>query len=215
MGACLRMGATTRQVVVAPAADRRQRDEVETGSRILAEHRERPNGYPEVTRLSPSLLLGSLYDALDVGLLQKEGVTHCVNATMAVIPEDDHVRLDVHLEDDSEADIFQHFRKVSGFLGSASQGGGCALVHCEQGVSRSATLVTAFWMQERRWTAAEALRALKAARPIACPNDGFLGALVKWEATLFEGEACVRSTLATLQAICNRQRMSRRLEMLT
>jgi protein-tyrosine phosphatase len=47
------------------------------------------------------------------------------------------------------------------------------LVHCKEGVSRSATVALAFLMQKRRLTVKDALRQVHDRRDI-CPNDGFL-----------------------------------------
>ncbi|ROV97974.1 hypothetical protein VMCG_07061 [Cytospora schulzeri] len=59
--------------------------------------------------------------------------------------------------------------------------GGRVLVHCTQGVSRSATIVAAYLMWRKRETAAKVLAFMKSKRPRVHPNYGFLDQLVVWE----------------------------------
>lgn len=53
---------------------------------------------------------------------------------------------------------------------------GKVVVHCYQGVSRSATIVAAFLMLKRGMSAEEALKTLRKKREIF-PNEGFLNQL--------------------------------------
>ncbi|XP_069377403.1 dual specificity protein phosphatase 22-B isoform X2 [Paralichthys olivaceus] len=77
----------------------------------------------------------------------------------------------------------QHFRDSITFIHeSRLKGEGC-LVHCVAGVSRSVTLVVAYIMTVtgRGWV--ESLAAVRAARPCAGPNLGFLRQLEEFENT--------------------------------
>jgi len=165
---------------------------------ILDSHRLRPPGYPLMSQVRPSLFLGSMYDALDRTLLEKEAITHAVNLTPAKLPEDNVLRLCISIEDDVDEDIFQHFVPVCRFVTQALLQGGHVLLHCEQGISRSATLVLAFLMQSEQMQATTALAELKTIRPIACPNKGFWEALIQWEALLCVGGERPRKDGATV-----------------
>lgn len=55
------------------------------------------------------------------------------------------------------------------------------LVHCTAGISRSATIVAAYLMWKRQWSASIALDFIQTKRPIICPNIGFIKALIKFE----------------------------------
>lgn len=189
-----------------------QNEREELSLRILSDHRERPLGYPSATLLRPSLLLGSLYDALDTSLLKREGVTHAINATRASLPVDGIHRLGISIEDDPNADIFPHLTATCQFIQEALEHGGFLLIHCEQGVSRSATIATAFLMSSERRAATDVLAELKRLRPIVNPNEGFLTALVEWEASLHLGSEA--STLQVLNGICHPKPQDKRPEML-
>jgi len=175
----------------------------EDTKRILERYRERPPGfgYPGPTEAQPHLFIGSLYDALDKSWLTAQHITHAVNATQAELPSGDGVRRHwVRLDDDQDADIFPHFRPTCAFLDEALASDGRVLVHCEQGISRSATLLTAYAMRKARLPALAALVALRKQRQMVDPNPGFLKALVHWEAELRLDRPA--STLEALQAVC-------------
>lgn len=59
--------------------------------------------------------------------------------------------------------------------------GGRVLVHCTEGISRSATIVAAYLMWRKRETAAKILTYIKHKRPKINPNEGFLHQLQVWQ----------------------------------
>ncbi len=56
---------------------------------------------------------------------------------------------------------------------AARAGGGCVLVHCSQGVSRSAALVIGYLMWKLGQPYDEVYQSVKAIRGVANPNIGF------------------------------------------
>lgn len=65
-----------------------------------------------------------------------------------------------------------------------AEGGGAVLVHCYAGVSRSASCVIAFLMQECGLTFMEAMTYVRKKRPIVFPNFGFQRQLMEFEKAL-------------------------------
>jgi hypothetical protein len=63
--------------------------------------------------------------------------------------------------------------------------GGCVLVHCYYGASRSAALVIAYLMRTERMRYREALAYLQMLRPEVYPNDGFDKQLREYEQRLW------------------------------
>ncbi len=58
--------------------------------------------------------------------------------------------------------------------------GGVVLVHCNAGVSRSASVVIGFLMSQEKMSFDEAFSAVKTARPHIQPNPGFMSQLKKY-----------------------------------
>ena len=84
-----------------------------------------------------------------------------------------HVRLDRIFTDAFE------------FIDNArSSPGGCVLVHCYYGASRSASIVLAYLMRTERMRYREALAYLQMIRPEVYPNDGFDKQLREYEQKL-------------------------------
>ena len=69
--------------------------------------------------------------------------------------------------------LYKHFESAADFIHDALRSGGRVLVHCGEGISRSATLVLAYMMIKRGYTAQEAVKQVSRHRNIF-PNLGFL-----------------------------------------
>jgi predicted protein tyrosine phosphatase len=81
--------------------------------------------------------------------------------------------LRVPIYDSPAEDAAEHFDEVLDFIASRLHYGG-VLVHCNRGVSRSATFVVAHLMRTQALDPAAALELVRAARPQAEPNAAFL-----------------------------------------
>eukprot|EP00043_Microstomoeca_roanoka_P013947 m.137261 g.137261 ORF g.137261 m.137261 type:complete len:349 (+) comp15889_c3_seq1:463-1509(+) len=81
--------------------------------------------------------------------------------------------------DDDVYDISAHFDQTNAFLDQAltSSPDHLVLVHCHQGKSRSVAILAAFVMWRLRVDPATAVAHIRAARPLAQPNAGFMRAL--------------------------------------
>uniref|UniRef100_A0A8P4KU13 Dual specificity protein phosphatase 15 n=1 Tax=Dicentrarchus labrax TaxID=13489 RepID=A0A8P4KU13_DICLA len=139
-------------------------------------------GGEEYLRFSYFLLRST--DARDGELLAKHNITHIlsIHDTAAPILEG-MTYLCISAADHSKQNLTQYFRDSIMFIHeSRLKGEGC-LVHCVAGVSRSVTLVVAYIMTVtgRGWV--ESLAAVRAARPCAGPNLGFLRQLEEFENT--------------------------------
>ncbi|XP_015227419.1 PREDICTED: dual specificity protein phosphatase 22-B-like isoform X1 [Cyprinodon variegatus] len=137
-----------------------------------------------INKILPDLYLGNVKDARDRDLLARHNITHILSIHDTAAPVlEDMTYLCISAADHSKQNLIQYFRESIIFIHeSRLKGQGC-LVHCVAGVSRSVTLVVAYIMTVtgRGWV--ESLAAIRAARPCAGPNLGFLRQLEEFENT--------------------------------
>ncbi|XP_005108873.1 uncharacterized protein LOC101845577 [Aplysia californica] len=127
------------------------------------------------------IYIGSRAFAMRITELKKLGVTHILNAaqgkgcsTDASMYEPEGLQfLGVQATDASGFDISQYFTCAADYIASAVAHRGKVFVHCVEGVSRSATLVLAYYMIKQRKPVREAVCLVRSQREI-CPNSSFL-----------------------------------------
>ena len=152
-----------------------------------------PQGPAEVY---PRLYVGDLAAAEDPATLAALGITHVVS----VLPDPIHLPppnkllylrgapLEHHLvpvHDHPFEDLFRHLAYTTQWIESALSADPRArvLVHCAQGVSRSATVAAAFLIEHEHVHPEEAIARVRARRPCAEPNTGFIGQLYEYAET--------------------------------
>ncbi len=94
--------------------------------------------------------------------------------------------LTLYLEDSPNQDIVRILYDVFEFIekAHASASGGSVLVHCTQGISRSAALCIAYIMYNRKVPYDEAFKGVKSIRGVSNPNIGFTCQLLHWQKQL-------------------------------
>ncbi|KAK9917815.1 hypothetical protein WJX75_008567 [Coccomyxa subellipsoidea] len=80
----------------------------------------------------------------------------------------------IPLEDTPSSNLLDHFPDGIEFIRSALAEKGMLFVHCAAGVSRSATMISAYLMATEGLTVEQAIASIRQARPIIHPNSGFL-----------------------------------------
>lgn len=148
--------------------------------------------------VTSGLFIGDLVDALDTRSLSENGFTHILSVmptwinkmtSKKITGEFFFTRLYVPVVDKPSEGlrIAKFFCSTYEWIQRALDGTeNCdnpnrVLVHCQAGVSRSATIVCSYLIQRHCWTLDEALDHLRRARPIVLPNSGFLQELRKLE----------------------------------
>jgi len=89
--------------------------------------------------------------------------------------------LKLELDDTPDFEISKYFDQAIEFIAQAKDTAANILVHCQQGISRSATLTIAYLIAKENMNLKSALELLKLKRPIANPNNGFMEQLIKFE----------------------------------
>jgi hypothetical protein len=156
-------------------------------------------------RTSPpgfELWLGSEKNARDPATLARMGTRQLLNVAKESdpLPERELKKMGVELlhlnelSDIETQDLLSHFPRAFAFMDAAANQGRSLLVHCVQGISRSATFVVA-WMIRRAFLANECthmgcsfqsnVQWVQTRRTIANPNPGFQNQLRTWELELY------------------------------
>nr|GAT48221.1 phosphotyrosine protein phosphatase II [Mycena chlorophos] len=145
-----------------------------------------------------ALYLGSMAAALDLGPLQDHFIRHLVQVLEPPQPvpslsgdprelewELKYLRIEIDDDPGPEAaqKLAENLTPACDYIGNALGRRESVLVHCHQGVSRSAAVVIAFLVRDRGMSYAEALEFVKERRFCVKPNQGFVEVLREWEKT--------------------------------
>ena len=94
--------------------------------------------------------------------------------------------LHIPINDFLEESISNHFETCNDFINCQIKQNKSVLVHCKMGISRSATIITAYLMKTRNMTLKNALDYVTSKRNYVCPNFGFHLQLHNYEKILNE-----------------------------
>ena len=80
---------------------------------------------------------------------------------------------------------WRHNENSSDCFSDEARNASCnVLIHCQAGVSRSATIVVAYLMHHKKMSMDDAYRLVKAKRSVISPNFNFMGQLMEYEQAL-------------------------------
>ncbi|KAJ2956765.1 hypothetical protein NQZ79_g7437 [Umbelopsis isabellina] len=122
------------------------------------------------------LWIGGFTAAESLHFLEKEGIRHILSLGHFK-PHHTDKGIDnkiIVILDAPQQNIVQYFDETFEYIHGILESGERVLVHCVAGVSRSATIITAYLMRLKQIRYKAALAMLKRVRPFVSPNDGFL-----------------------------------------
>lgn len=90
----------------------------------------------------------------------------------------------VEVLDVPETKLRDYFDECFNFIDHARGNGGC-LVHCNAGVSRSASVCIAYIMSRKNLRFKEVLELVRTVKKDVRPNDGFMSQLEEYDSELF------------------------------
>lgn len=133
------------------------------------------------------LYLSDVTVPLNHAALKEHGFTHVLTVTgrefETPLPAN-IIHHHIRIRDSSKELISAHFESAFNFLEEARLNDGKVLVHCEAGVSRSATVTISYIMRFMNMTLREAFKFVKGKRQIISPNFGFMSQLMMYERSL-------------------------------
>ncbi|XP_018495924.1 dual specificity protein phosphatase 22-B-like [Galendromus occidentalis] len=133
-----------------------------------------------MNKVLPGLYVGNVRDSQDQVQLRANNITHIV-AIHDTAREPAQAYLCLQAADSPSQNLCQFFPQSNDFIHTARTNGGNVLVHCLAGASRSVTIAVAYIMTVTSLNSKEALKAVRGARDVASPNDGFQKQLVEFE----------------------------------
>ncbi|KAM4616147.1 dual specificity protein phosphatase 18 [Polymixia lowei] len=137
-------------------------------------------------QITDQLYLSSGRAASDASIVPRLKITCIIgvteNKTIHALPDVEYIHIPV--VDSPASPLSDHFDRVADQIQFVGQHNGHTLVHCNAGVSRSATLCIAYLMKHRNMTLLDAHTWVKSRRPIVRPNVGFWKQLIRYESKL-------------------------------
>ncbi|XP_075878329.1 dual specificity phosphatase 28 isoform X1 [Nelusetta ayraudi] len=139
----------------------------------------------QLCQVTEGLFISNARSACSDELIQQEAVTLCINVSkQQPFPATAIKRLQVPVYDDPNEDLHSHFDRCADAIHQEAARGGCTVVYCKNGRSRSASVCIAYLMKHRKLTLADAIEMVKTARHVIEPNPGFLSQLQRYEQEL-------------------------------
>eukprot|EP00123_Amoebidium_parasiticum_P006076 comp17132_c1_seq1/m.15918 comp17132_c1_seq1/g.15918 ORF comp17132_c1_seq1/g.15918 comp17132_c1_seq1/m.15918 type:complete len:453 (-) comp17132_c1_seq1:95-1453(-) len=136
------------------------------------------------TQVLPYLFLGNQKNSNCWSTLKECGITHVLNVAVECTNtwcDQNIVYKNIPLVDTTSQDLQPILEACFEFIDSAHAQGGCVLIHCVGGISRSAAVTLAYLMRTEWLTLAAAYDRLKGVRQNIAPNLGFMGQLLEFE----------------------------------
>ncbi|KAI1788370.1 phosphatases II [Ganoderma leucocontextum] len=153
-------------------------------------------------QIAENVFLGDLAAAESPNVLATLGITHVLSVMSGhvALPSPCHLphlspyqplqRMQVQVQDHPFVELASHLPRTTAWIANALRDPHArVLVHCVQGISRSATVVAAYLMATKGLSPAAAVARVKELRQCANPNEGFRGQLLEYEQCLLKSRA--------------------------
>ncbi|XP_075227720.1 dual specificity protein phosphatase MPK-4 [Lycorma delicatula] len=135
--------------------------------------------------IEPGLWLGNLTAAMDLELLEERKINYILTVDSCPLPRvilsvPSIHNMFIQVTDIPCEDLLSHFEEAYKFIANGQENG-VVLVHCYFGISRSATIVIAYFMKKYQISFDEAFERVKKQRRFVGPNKGFEAQLRLYE----------------------------------
>ncbi|KAJ7272589.1 protein-tyrosine phosphatase-like protein [Mycena haematopus] len=119
--------------------------------------------------------LGTLSAAESPQLLTRLKITHVLSVCPDLVEIDETVKhLTLPVVDDEHFDLLQYLPAACQFIQEALDSGGRVLVHCVMGISRSATVLSAYLMFSQHISVSRAISLVRSGRSKSRPSYNFI-----------------------------------------
>ncbi|KAF8555573.1 phosphatases II [Imleria badia] len=124
--------------------------------------------------IDDKLYIGNLSAALSQDVRKKLGITHLLSVCTEHTFDPQPNAMVISVQDSEYEDLLIHLPGACHFIETALSSGGKVLVHCVMGISRSATVISAYLMVSQRLSVSAAIQYIRKRRPEIHPNYGFV-----------------------------------------
>eukprot|EP01103_Thecamoeba_quadrilineata_P020277 TRINITY_DN8619_c0_g1_i1.p1 TRINITY_DN8619_c0_g1~~TRINITY_DN8619_c0_g1_i1.p1 ORF type:complete len:164 (+),score=24.41 TRINITY_DN8619_c0_g1_i1:89-580(+) len=138
----------------------------------------------EISVIIPGFLfLGSVRAAYNQTELDAHNITFILNVAASEVPSGDRTErvLELPMKDEEQENLLPFLPRAFQFLQDVKNEGGCVLVHCVAGKSRSAAVIVAYLMASKRISFPDSLKRVQRARSVIHLNNGFLRQLRQFD----------------------------------
>jgi len=136
----------------------------------------------------PYIYLSGINGAKNLDKIKEYNITFILNCTKDIpnyFENNTSIKyMRVPIDDTSNMHIEKYFAATYDFIDNAVSSNNNILVHCYAGMSRSATILIAYFMRKYKWSYVKALKFVKEKRSIVNPNSDFVDALEKYQMEL-------------------------------
>ena len=143
----------------------------------------------DMDEIIENLYLGNLSGARNIEKLKKQGIKKVLSLLEKYFwpvynKSDNIIHKPIIISDFYKENIIKYFGECLNFI----KGDDKVLVHCAAGSSRSATIVIAYIMWNKKMSYKEAFKFVKSKRSVISPNPGFKDQLQLFEKVLIENK---------------------------
>jgi hypothetical protein len=160
-----------KQKLCPPCTIKNEERRKELEMKKLGEAKSIVNTFPEIDKINEKVYLGNYDGQKQREFLKSEGITHiivCAIGLFRLFPED-FTYLYLPLEDSVSEKITSYFEETFNFIESSQK----VYVHCQAGISRSASIVIAYFIRKYLISVDQAFALVAQKRPCIYPNLGF------------------------------------------
>jgi len=138
-------------------------------------HWKRPFKDTQAQKIIDGVYLGPSDSARDLRCLRRDNIKRIIIVAKHLEPlfPAEFEYLHIKIEDTLEEDLLSHLPKCIDFIKESKEKGYNVLIHCQAGVSRSASVCIAYVCASKNLSFEEGLAFVRAIRPCICPNANF------------------------------------------
>lgn len=135
---------------------------------------------PEIHKINEKIFLGNQEMQKRKNILKYLNISNIlvIGKELQIFYPNDFLYKKIDIEDGELEDIFSFFEETFKFIEESENN---IFVHCLAGVSRSSTIVIAYFMRKYKKTYKEAYVLVRAKRLCINPNEGFVSQLEKYQ----------------------------------